>query len=59
LVKSVALWTGSGTINAGSNTAATFASGQSFVDFTIIRLSSDTDYQVYYSTCGGLCGKLA
>jgi len=59
LVKSVALWTGSGTINAGSNTAATFASGQSFVDFTIIRVSSDTDYQVYYSTCGGLCGKLA
>ena len=34
-------------------------SGAQYVDLTIIRGSSSTDYQIYYSTCEGLCGKLA
>jgi hypothetical protein len=29
------------------------------VDLTIIRGASATDYQIYYSTCEGACGKLA
>jgi hypothetical protein len=33
--------------------------GALFVDLTIIRGSSNTDYQIYYNTCEGLCGKLA
>jgi len=34
-------------------------SGAQYIDLTIIRGSSSTDYQIYYSTCEGLCGKLA
>jgi hypothetical protein len=31
-------------------------SGAQFIDFTIIRKSSQSDYNIYYSTCEGLCG---
>jgi hypothetical protein len=34
-------------------------SGALSVDLTIIRGASSTDYQIYYNTCEGLCGKLA
>jgi hypothetical protein len=33
-------------------------SGAQFIDFTIIRKTSETDYNIYYSTCEGLCGIL-
>ena len=32
------------------------ATGAQFIDFTIIRKSSQSDYNIYYSTCEGLCG---
>ena len=34
------------------------AAGAQFIDFTIIRKSSESDYNIYYSTCEGLCGIL-
>jgi len=34
------------------------SAGAQFIDFTIIRKTSETDYNIYYSTCEGLCGIL-
>ena len=34
------------------------SAGAQFIDFTIIRKTSETDYNIYYSTCEGLSGIL-
>ena len=34
------------------------SAGAQYIDFTIIRKSSQSDYKIYYSTCEGLCGTL-
>ena len=58
-VRYISLYTGSGDPGVGSNTQIDFGSStpQQFLEITIIRTTSPSNYIVYYNTCGGLCGK--
>lgn len=40
----------------GATSVSLGATAAQFIDFTIIRKTSQADYNIYYSTCEGLCG---